>query len=225
MFYFLSDTSMDEIWNTAENLWKMNFMKNTTEISDAWIEENEERIFKYDLQLSSPEELNFFEILRNVRLQLAQKYGRAPFQILDNKTLRLLVACKPTTKEQMLKIYGIKEVKYQQFWEVFLEAIRNQWYGISDFVDPENFINPLRIEKQISPHTKTYQKKDERRWEEVEKKISKMQNLGLKNEDIKVWLDSYYELEKAKEFQKYQEILLNIQEKINALKAKIGIMD
>ncbi len=60
---------------------------------------------------------------------------------------------------------------------------------------------------------------------ELEKKISKMQNLGLKNEDIKVWLDSYHELEKAKEFQKYQEILLNIQEKINALKAKIGIMD
>ena len=52
-----------------------------------------------------------------------------------------------------------------------------------------------------------------------------MQNLGLKNEDIKVWLDSYYELEKAKEFQKYQEILLNIQEKINALKVKIGIID
>ena len=59
----------------------------------------------------------------------------------------------------------------------------------------------------------------------MEKKISKMQNLGLKNEDIKVWLDSYYELEKAKEFQKYQEILLNIQEKINALKVKIGIID
>lgn len=216
---------MNEIWNTAENLWKMTSMRNWTEVSAAWIEEGEERVFKYDAQLSSSEDVELFEALRKARLQLAQQYNKPPFRVLDNKTLRLVAACKPTTKEQILQIYGIKEVKYEQCWEVFLEAIRNQWYGISDFVDPENFINPLWIEKQISPHAKTYQKKDERRWEELEKKISKMQNLGLKNEDIKVWLDSYHELEKAKEFQKYQEILLNIQEKINALKAKIGIMD
>lgn len=201
----------------------MSAMKNSTEVSAVWIEEGEERVFKYDTQLSSSEDIKLFEILRKVRLQLAQQYNKPPFRVLDNKTLRLVAACKPTTKEQILQIYGIKENKYQQYWETFLEVIRNEWYGIDDFVSPENFINPLWLQKQMNPHVKTYQKKDERRWEEVENRVSRMQNSGLKKEDIKAWLESYYELEKAKEFQKYQEILLSIQEKINELKLKVGI--
>lgn len=214
---------MNETFKDSQNLWMVDFIGGQSEAWDVWMNENEDKIFKYDVQLSTSEELKMFEALRGVRLELAQKYGRAPFQIVDNRTLRLLVACKPTTKEQILKIYGIKEVKYQQFWEVFLDAIKNQWYGFSDFVDPENFINPLWIEKQMSPHTKVRQKRGENRWEELENKIIKMQNLGRKNEDINVWLDSYYEFEKAKEFQKYQEALLVIQEKINALKSKVGV--
>lgn len=199
----------------------MSAMRNWTEVSAVWIEE-EERVFKYDAQLSS-EDVKLFEALRKARLQLAQQYNKPPFRVLDNKTLRLVAACKPTTKEQILQIYGIKEVKYEQCWEAFLEVIKSEWYGTSDFVSPENFINPLWIEKQMMPHKKAYQKKDERRWEELENRVYKMQNSGLKNEDIKAWLDSYYELEKAKEFQKYQEILLSIQEKINELKLKVGI--
>lgn len=214
---------MDQVWSTVQSLWKMSSMKNSSEVSAVWIEEGEERIFKYDLQLSSSEDIKLFEVLRKIRMQLAQQYRKDTFQILSNRTLRLLAACKPTTKEQILQIHGIKEVKYEQYWEAFLEVIRSEWYGIADFVSPENFINPLWLQKQMNPHVKTYQKKDERRWEELENRVYKMQKSGLKNEDIKAWLDSYYELEKAKEFQKYQEILLSIQEKINELKLKVGI--
>lgn len=72
----------------------------------------------------SIEDLKLYQKLSDLRHEIATTQNIEHFRILDNKTLRHLAQHKPTNKEEMIKIHGIKERKYQQYGELFLIPIK-----------------------------------------------------------------------------------------------------
>lgn len=65
-----------------------------------------------------------FEQLRKYRYELAQKEHVPPYIIFSDKTLKEMSTFLPTTREAMLEINGIGQVKYDKYGEVFMEIVR-----------------------------------------------------------------------------------------------------
>jgi ATP-dependent DNA helicase RecQ len=64
-----------------------------------------------------------FETLRTLRSQLAKTKGVPPYVIFSDKTLSELAKKQPKTRQEMLDINGIGEVKYERYGELFLELL------------------------------------------------------------------------------------------------------
>ncbi|MHC1721694.1 MAG: DNA helicase RecQ [Aminipila sp.] len=74
---------------------------------------------------SGEEEYNFevFELLRGLRLEISKEIGLPPYIIFSDKTLKNMARTLPDTKEQMLEISGVGEVKFGRYGQKFLELI------------------------------------------------------------------------------------------------------
>ncbi|NCB93053.1 MAG: DNA helicase RecQ [Clostridia bacterium] len=68
---------------------------------------------------------NLFEELRTLRMELAKKAGVPPYLIFSDKTLTQMCILHPTTKEGMLEVSGVGEVKYERYGEDFLNVLRS----------------------------------------------------------------------------------------------------
>ena len=66
-----------------------------------------------------------FNILRNLRLEIARKKGLPPYMIFSDKTLREMCIKLPDNKMSFLRISGIGRVKLETYGSLFLDAIRN----------------------------------------------------------------------------------------------------
>jgi ATP-dependent DNA helicase RecQ len=64
-----------------------------------------------------------FEKLRAKRVQLATKLAVPAYLVFNDKTLKLFAKNKPNNKDDMLKINGVGEKKYEQFGGEFLGVI------------------------------------------------------------------------------------------------------
>ena len=64
-----------------------------------------------------------FEVLRQLRLRIAQQKGEPPFVIMSDKVLHQLAVYKPTTLQDFGKINGIGEFKCATYGPVFLPVI------------------------------------------------------------------------------------------------------
>jgi ATP-dependent DNA helicase RecQ len=75
------------------------------------------------------EDLSFedqhFEALRELRRDIALEKGIAPYMVFSDKTLKEMAHALPSSKEDMLDINGVGEVKFQRFGEAFLQACRD----------------------------------------------------------------------------------------------------
>ena len=67
--------------------------------------------------------VDIFEKLRELRLEIAQRDGVPPYIVFSDKTLKELSVRKPTSKEEMLDTHGIGEVKFERYGEAFLELL------------------------------------------------------------------------------------------------------
>lgn len=65
-----------------------------------------------------------FEKLRFLRQDMSQKYKLPPYMIFPDKTLKEFAIFIPKTKEEMLDINGVGEVKFNKYGEEFLELIK-----------------------------------------------------------------------------------------------------
>lgn len=65
-----------------------------------------------------------FDVLRKYRLELARKENMPPYIICSDKTLTDMCQKYPTSKEDMLKINGIGEKKFEKYGEGFIEQIK-----------------------------------------------------------------------------------------------------
>lgn len=68
--------------------------------------------------------LDLFERLRAVRMDLARKAAAAPYMICSDKTLTDMCIKLPFNKEEMLRVSGIGENKYEKYGEPFIQAIK-----------------------------------------------------------------------------------------------------
>ncbi|WP_345994057.1 DNA helicase RecQ [Sulfurimonas sp. HSL-1716] len=65
-----------------------------------------------------------FERLRILRAAIAKAEEKPAYIIFGDKTLKEMAKALPKTKEEMLEVNGIGEVKYQRYGEQFLELCR-----------------------------------------------------------------------------------------------------
>ena len=66
-----------------------------------------------------------FEELRVLRLSIARKEKVPPYIIFGDKSLLQMSQSLPTSKEEMLEITGVGEVKYEKYGEQFEKVIRS----------------------------------------------------------------------------------------------------
>lgn len=67
-----------------------------------------------------------FEKLRQLRLEIAREEHMPPYIVFSDKTLVDMCAKLPETKEEMLTVMGVGEVKYQKYGERFLEVLQRE---------------------------------------------------------------------------------------------------
>lgn len=65
-----------------------------------------------------------FEKLRSLRLEIAKKEKVPPYVVFSDKTLVHMCLLHPGTKEEMLQVSGVGEIKYSKYGEAFLEALK-----------------------------------------------------------------------------------------------------
>lgn len=64
-----------------------------------------------------------FEKLREVRAEFAKKQSIAAYMVFSDATLLQMAEEKPKNKQEMLKISGVGEVKWERYGEAFVKAI------------------------------------------------------------------------------------------------------
>ncbi len=64
-----------------------------------------------------------YDKLRALRSEIASEAGIPPYIVFSDKTLKDLSAKKPQSKEAMLEVHGIGEVKFDRYGEAFLELL------------------------------------------------------------------------------------------------------
>jgi len=116
---YLSDNEYTVVkWNHEKVLRKPVIMKIATE------KEQEDRRVKRKLQPEETEyDFQLFEFLRELRLEISKEAGAPPYIIFNDKTLKNLARSLPETKEQMLEVPGVGEVKFRRYGQRFLALI------------------------------------------------------------------------------------------------------
>ncbi len=64
-----------------------------------------------------------FEMLRRLRSQIAREENVPPYIVFSDKTLVSMCLIKPRTKEEMMCVSGVGEVKYGRYGKRFLDCI------------------------------------------------------------------------------------------------------
>lgn len=76
--------------------------------------------------LASSADPHLFERLRQLRKELAEEEGVAPFVIFHDKTLRTIAGHKPVTLSALLEIPGIGEVKVERYGRRVLGVVNKE---------------------------------------------------------------------------------------------------
>ncbi len=64
-----------------------------------------------------------YDILKQTRYNIAKEEGVAPYMVFGDGTLKMMASKYPTTKETMLSISGVGEIKYEKYAKPFESAI------------------------------------------------------------------------------------------------------
>jgi ATP-dependent DNA helicase RecQ len=66
-----------------------------------------------------------FQRLRTLRKHIADESGLRPYMVFSDATLRDMVRRSPSTKDELLAVTGVGEVKLERYGDAFLEEIRD----------------------------------------------------------------------------------------------------
>ena len=65
-----------------------------------------------------------YDKLRDLRKQIASEKGIPPYIVFSDKTLKDLSSkTTPKSKQEMLEVHGIGEVKFERYGDAFLEVL------------------------------------------------------------------------------------------------------
>lgn len=73
--------------------------------------------------------LDFYEILRSLRTEIAREESLPPYLIFSDRTLIDMCVKLPMNREEMLNVAGVGERKYEKYGERFLNRIREYTGG------------------------------------------------------------------------------------------------
>jgi len=107
--------NIEELDGLIEQAWN----KLNTKINDL----NKPNKQKEEIILSS-KETELFEKLRKLRMDIAGMNNFPPYVVFHDYTLKQFAKIKPQTKEEMLNIGNVGELKFEKYGEKFLEIIR-----------------------------------------------------------------------------------------------------
>lgn len=80
--------------------------------------------------LSAPDTgRNLFEILRSLRTEIAGEEKVPPYIIFSDRTLKQMAELCPRSREEMLKVSGVGEYKFEKYGVRFLECIEKNSCG------------------------------------------------------------------------------------------------
>ena len=81
-------------------------------------------MIKTATSLSDHDDRKLWETLRSLRFQIARKSGVPPYVVFSDKTLKEMVALRPTSAEELLQVSGVGEVKLKRYGDIFLGVIK-----------------------------------------------------------------------------------------------------
>lgn len=76
-------------------------------------------------QLSDEETDTLFEVLRELRTDLASEAGVPPYVVFSDSTLKEMSRIRPSSRMEMLQIKGVGQSKLDKYGEAFLSRIKN----------------------------------------------------------------------------------------------------
>lgn len=88
---------------------------------------------------------NLFEKLRLLRQEIAQEERKAPYMIFGDGTLREMSIKYPVTKEEILEVSGVGEIKYERYGERFIGVINS--YVIENNIEKEVAVDKNQVEE------------------------------------------------------------------------------
>jgi ATP-dependent DNA helicase RecQ len=74
---------------------------------------------------AAPEDPALGKALRDLRKRLAAEGGIPPFMVFSDRTLRDLMAKRPASGTELLRVYGMGELKVEHYGARILEALRD----------------------------------------------------------------------------------------------------
>ena len=76
--------------------------------------------------------MEFFEILRELRMRIAREESLPPYLVFSDKTLVDMCVRLPMNREEMMEVNGMGAFKYEKYGERFLTCIREHTGGIRE---------------------------------------------------------------------------------------------
>ena len=83
-------------------------------------------------QLSDEETDTLFEVLRELRKDLASEAGVPPYVVFSDSTLKEMSRIRPSSRLEMLQIKGVGQSKLDKYGEAFLSRIKNADSNVLD---------------------------------------------------------------------------------------------
>ncbi len=83
-------------------------------------------------QLSDEETDTLFEVLRELRTDLASEAGVPPYVVFSDSTLKEMGRIRPSSRLEMLQIKGVGQSKLDKYGEAFLSRIKNMDPNVLD---------------------------------------------------------------------------------------------
>lgn len=83
-------------------------------------------------QLSDEETDTLFEVLRELRTDLASEAGIPPYVVFSDSTLKEMSRIRPSSRLEMLQIKGVGQSKLDKYGEAFLSRIKNADSNVLD---------------------------------------------------------------------------------------------
>ncbi|RRQ92110.1 DNA helicase RecQ [Enterococcus faecium] len=83
-------------------------------------------------QLSDEETDILFEVLRELRTDLASEAGIPPYVVFSDSTLKEMSRIRPSSRLEMLQIKGVGQSKLDKYGEAFLSRIKNADSNVLD---------------------------------------------------------------------------------------------
>jgi ATP-dependent DNA helicase RecQ len=84
-------------------------------------------------------ENELYEKLINIRSEIAKTEGVAPYMVFGDATLRNMASLYATTKDEMMNISGVGEIKYQKYGKLFENEIK--LYLVEKNIDKDSLLN------------------------------------------------------------------------------------